>query len=303
LTARAALQTLDISILIPTRNRRDRLMATLDALDRQRLDGWQAELVVVDNGSRDGTFDVLQQRRGKLPLMGTKEPREGASFARNRALQLLRGDIVLLLADDMAPADDGLISGHLARHHEHPEPDYGVLGQVRPAEPVDAFTRFLEAAGFQFSFDRLEAGPVDPAAHLYSSNASFKTQTLRDEGGFDAERFPHRLEDTELGIRLRRRGLQLEYRPELLVRHHHPPTLRGVARRTRLSGAAARRLKTIYPDEVPEQVREPGAGPLHAPAAAAGRLLLAAGARGRLRERAWTSVLRSAYARGWRSAE
>jgi glycosyltransferase involved in cell wall biosynthesis len=294
---------MDISILIPTRNRRDRLLATLDALDRQRLDGAQAELVVVDNGSRDGTLDVLKERRGKLPLMGMDEPREGASFARNRALPLVRGPVVLLLGDDMIPQDDGLIAGHLALHREHPEPGYGVLGQVRWAEPVDPFMRWLEEAGFQFSFDRIQAGPVDPAAYLYSSHASLKTQTLRDEGGFDAERFPYVMEDTELGIRLRRRGFQLEYRPELQVRHHHPQTLRGFARRMRVNGAAARRLRALYPEEAPEQVREPGTkGPLYAPAAIAGRLLLAAGARGRLRERAWTAVLMAAYARGWRRA-
>jgi glycosyltransferase involved in cell wall biosynthesis len=294
---------MDISILIPTRNRRDRLLATLDALDRQRLDGAQAELVVVDNGSRDGTLDVLKERRGKLPLMGMDEPREGASFARNRALPLVRGPVVLLLGDDMIPQDDGLIAGHLALHREHPEPGYGVLGQVRWAEPVDPFMRWLEEAGFQFSFDRIQAGPVDPAAYLYSSHASFKTQTLRDAGGFDAERFPYVMEGTELGIRLRRRGFQLEYRPELQVRHHHPQTLRGFARRMRVNGAAARRLRALYPEEAPEQVREPGTkGPLYAPAAIAGRLLLAAGARGRLRERAWAAVLMAAYARGWRRA-
>jgi glycosyltransferase involved in cell wall biosynthesis len=294
---------MDISILIPTRNRRDRLLATLDALDRQRLDGAQAELVVVDNGSRDGTLDVLKERRGKLPLMGMDEPRKGASFARNRALPLVRGPVVLLLGDDMIPQDDGLIAGHLALHREHPEPGYGVLGQVRWAEPVDPFMRWLEEAGFQFSFDRIQAGPVDPAAYLYSSHASFKTQTLRDAGGFDAERFPYVMEGTELGIRLRRRGFQLEYRPELQVRHHHPQTLRGFARRMRVNGAAARRLRALYPEEAPEQVREPGTkGPLYAPAAIAGRLLLAAGARGRLRERAWTAVLMAAYARGWRRA-
>jgi GT2 family glycosyltransferase len=291
---------MDISILIPTRNRRDRLLATLDALDQQRLDGAQAELVVVDNGSLDGTLDVLKERRGKLPLMGMEEVREGASFARNRALPLMRGRVVLLLADDLVPEDDGLIAGHLALHREHPEPDYGVLGQVRWAEPVDPFMRWLETAGFQFSFDNIKSGPVDPAACLSSSHASFKTQTLRDEGGFDAERFPSVMADTELGIRLARRGFHLEYQPDLMVRHHHPYTLRSFARRMRLRGGAARRLRELYPEEAAGQALEPTAkGQL---SAIPNRLLLAVGARGRLRERAWTAVLAAAYARGWRKA-
>jgi GT2 family glycosyltransferase len=302
-TVRAAhAQTaMELSIVIPTRNRRERLLATLDALDAQRLDGGQAEILVVDNGSSDGTGEALRARAGALELTVLEEPREGASFARNRALEHARAPVVLLLGDDMVPAGDGVLAGHLALHREHPEPGYAVLGQVRWAEPVDPFMRWLERAGFQFSFDHIAAGPVDPAAYLYSSHASLKAQALRDAGGFDAERFPYLMEDTELGIRLRRRGLLLEYRPQLLVHHHHPQSLAGYARRMETIGAAARRLRELHGDEAPAQITAPGwKGALYAPAAIAGRALLAAGVGGHLRERAWGAILMAAYTRGWR---
>jgi hypothetical protein len=200
----------------------------------------------------------------------------------------------------MVPEDDRLLAGHLALHHDHAQAGFAVLGRVRWAEPVDPFMRWLEVAGFQFSFDHIAGGPVDPAAYLYSSHASLRTQALRDAGGFDAERFPYLMEDTELGIRLRRRGLRLEYRPELVVRHHHPQTLDGYARRMEVIGAAARRLRELYPEEAPDQIGAPGAkGPLYGPAAVVGRALLSAGARGRLRERAWGAILMAAYTRGW----
>jgi GT2 family glycosyltransferase len=293
---------MDISILIPTRNRRERIFETLDALDHQQLNGARAEVVVVDNNSIDGTYDALQARGGRrMDLMGTKEQRKGAAFARNTALPLLRAPIVLLLGDDMVPEDEHVVAGHIEAHRARREPGYGVLGQVRWAEPITPFMRWLETAGFQFSFDHIEAGPVDPAAYLYSSHASLKTETLRAVGGFDAERFPFLMEDTELGIRLKRQGFELEYRPDLSVRHHHPQTLRSFRRRMKVTGGAARRLREAYPGEVPEQVTEPGVkGPLYAPAAVAARVALAFGARGRLRERAWGAVLMSAYARGWR---
>jgi hypothetical protein len=167
---------------------------------------------------------------------------------------------------------------------------------------VDPFMRWLEVAGFQFSFDHITAGPVDPAAYLYSSHASLSAQALRDAGGFDGEHFPYLMEDTELGIRLRRRGLRLEYHPELVVRHHHPQALDGYARRMEAIGAAGRRLRELYPGEAPAQISAPGwKGPLYGPAAVAGRALLAAGARGRLRERAWGAILMAAYTRGWKS--
>jgi GT2 family glycosyltransferase len=293
---------MDLSILIPTRNRRERLLATLDALDRQQLDGAKAEVVVVDNGSTDGTYEALQQRGGrKMDLMGMKEQRKGAAFARNRALPLLRAPLVLLFGDDMVPENERVIAGHIEAHRARPELAYGVLGRVRWAEPVTPFMRWLETAGFQFSYDHISAGAVDPAAYLYSSHASLKTETLRAAGGFDEQRFPFLMEDTELGIRLKRQGFELEYRPELGVLHHHPQTLRSFRRRMKVTGAAARRLRELYPDEAPEQVTAPGSkGLLYAPAAIGGRVAVALGARGRLRERAWGAILMAAYTRGWR---
>lgn len=293
---------MDLSVVIPTRNRRERLIATLDALDRQRLDGAEVEVVVVDNGSSDGTLEALHRRRGTLPVTFSAERREGASYARNRALEHARAPLILLLGDDMEPDGDGVLAGHVAAHRARP--GVAVLGRVRWAEPVDAFMRWLEAAGFQFSFDHIAPGPVDPAAYLYSSHASISAHALRAAGGFDAERFPYLMEDTELGIRLRRLGVALTYRPELVVSHHHPQTLDDYARRMEVIGAAARRLRELYPHEAPRQVTAPGAkGALYGPAAVAGRALLAAGARGRPRERAWGAVLMAAYTRGWNTTQ
>jgi glycosyltransferase involved in cell wall biosynthesis len=293
---------MDLSIVIPTRDRRERLIATLDALDAQRVDGAQVEVVVVDNGSADGTVAALGKRAGVLPVTVLQEPREGASFARNRALEAARGRVALLLGDDMVPVGDGLLAGHLELHARRPEPTYGVLGQVRWAEPVDPFMRWLETAGFQFSFDYISAGEVDPAAFLYSSHSSLKIEALRDAGGFDGDRFPFLMEDTELGIRLRRAGMVLDYRPELLVRHYHPQALEGYQRRMGAIGAAGRRLHALYPGEAPAQITPPGPkAPLYAPSAVVGRALLRAGARGRVRERAWTAILMASYVRGWRS--
>lgn len=290
---------MDLSVVIPTRNRRSRLVATLDALSGQRLDGAAVEILVVDNGSTDDTARAVRGRPGVTLLA---EEREGASFARNRALDAARGRVVLLLGDDMVPARPDLLAAHVALHAEHPEPGYGVLGHVRWAAPVTPFMRWLESAGLQFSFEHLAPGPVDPAAFLYSSHSSLKLTVLREAGGFDGERFPYLMEDTELGIRLRRRGVRLDYHPEVLVDHHHAQTLEGFTARMGVIGAAGRRLRDLYPDEAPAQITPPGwKGPLYGPFAVAGRALLAAGARGRLRERAWTAILMASYVRGWRA--
>jgi glycosyltransferase involved in cell wall biosynthesis len=290
-----------VSVVIPTRDRRDRLLATLDALDAQRLPGGvEAEVVVCDNGSSDGTAIAVARRpRGALPITLVTCPEGGASHARNAALQAADGDVALLLGDDMVPAGDDLLGAHARLHGERPEDGYAVLGRIAWARPTD-FMRWTERAGLQFSFDGLHAGPVDPARHLYSSHASLKLGVLRD-AGFD-ERFPFLGEDIELGIRLARQGLLLDYRPELLVHHHHQQDIEAFAGRMEAIGAASRRLCEVHPRDAPPELTRPSAKwVLYPVAAPVGRALLRAGARGRTRDRAWTAIVMRAYARGWRA--
>jgi GT2 family glycosyltransferase len=288
-----------LSVVIPTRNRREQLLRTLDALDRQAIDPDAVELVVCDNGSGDGSFEALQKRAGRLPLVVLREPREGASMARNRALGAATGDIVLLLGDDMVPADDDLLAGHLAAHEAQPDDGFGVLGHIEWAQPVSEFMQWVERAGFQFAYHLAEPGEVDVAKHLYSSHTSFKRRALLDAGGFD-ERFPYLMEDIELGIRLARRGVRLLYRPDLRVRHHHVQTVESFAPRLEATGAAGALLRELYPREAPPEILGPNwKWPLYPPSAVIAHVILRAGLGGTLREKAWTAILMARYRRGW----
>jgi glycosyltransferase involved in cell wall biosynthesis len=291
-----------LSVVIPTRNRREQLLRTLAALDNQAIEPAAAELVVCDNGSTDGTAGALAAWSGRLPLVALEEPREGASMARNRALAAATGDVVVLLGDDMVPADDQLLAGHAAAHAARPEDGYGVLGRIDWADPVSPFMRWVERAGFQFAYDQARPGEVDVAKHLYSSHTSFKRSALIEAGGFD-ERFPYLMEDIELGIRLARRGTRLEYRPELRVLHHHEQTLATFGPRLEATGAAAALLRELYPREAPPEILGPTwKWPLYAPSAMIAQVILRAGLGGTLREKAWTAIVMARYRRGWRRA-
>ncbi len=293
---------MDLSVVIPTRDRRDRVERTLAALDRQDLEGASAELIVVDNGSADGTPAALAGRDASLPTRVLSQPRPGASAARNVGLQCAAGSIVLLLGDDTSPASNGLLAGHLALHRCQPDPRYAVLGRISwaPQHQADPFLQWLDDAGFQFSFDRLAPGIVATADHFYSSHVSARRSTLLEVGGFD-ESFPFLAEDTELGIRLERAGVRLDYHPELLVHHDHPQDVAEFAHRMELVGQAACLLHQRWPDRTPAAVSRPAPRWIAYPfAAAAGRALLRTPVRGLLRKRAWAAVLMAAYAKGYR---
>src|SRR3954453_5541459 len=100
-----------ISVIIPTRNRRDVLLTTLTALFAQ-VDAAAHEVVVVDNGSTDGTLASLAALEAPLDLRVVVEPAPGVSAARNRGVGEARHNHLLLLNDDTAPADRHLLEGH-----------------------------------------------------------------------------------------------------------------------------------------------------------------------------------------------
>ena len=296
-----------ISIIIPSRDRRETLRRTLAALAGQRLEAATAELLLVDDGSRDGTADAVEAMVPDYPLAlrVLRGEARGASVARNLGLRAAAGEVVLFLGDDTPPAAAGLLAGHVALHTERPEPGYAVLGHVdwAPALAVTPLMRWLELHG-QFAFAALSPGPASPE-HFYTAHVSAKRAFLLDAGGFD-ERLPFLFEDADLGARLATAGLELDYHPELVVHHDHAITLPGWIERQERAGRAGHRLRELRAGVDPRVVPDPEGWRW----VAARGLARVAGApasewRGLpapLRDRLYSTVHAAAYARGYRAA-
>jgi len=259
----------DLSVVVPTFNRCDVLAATLDALAAQTLDADRWEVVVVDNGSSDGTSAMLDERRATypVPLRVGREPKPGPAAARNRGVAETSGRLLLLLGDDTPPADPDLLQRHVDLHVDTAD-EVAVLGRIEwdPAATVTPLMRWL-AQGVQFSFGGLQAGPVDPRTNVVSSHLSLKRAMLERVGGFD-ERYPRAAhEDTDLGTRLAQDGLELRYVPELLVWHRHFTSLDASVRRMRFVGEGAWIYRSIW--------RERSSPDIPAPRPVVGRLVSA----------------------------
>jgi len=295
-----------LSVVIPTKDRVAALTRTLDALEGQRAEDAELEVLVIDNGSGDGTPRVVRERaeRSSPPLRLLEQPAGGPAAARNAGAAAATGDVLLFLGDDTEPADAGLLRAHLDLHAARAEPTYGVLGRITwtPRAPVTPFMRWLEEGGPQFHYGELAPGPVDATRYFYSSHASVKRALFERVGGFD-ERFPTAaVEDTELGVRLADAGLELDYHPELLVLHDHPTTPEQSRRRSVAVGRSAALYNELRPDRP-----HPAIQPPHGLAWSAVRLaepLLGVAARlplpRGLREPVWLAMTRAGYARGYR---
>lgn len=218
---------LDASVVVCSRNRAQRLRECLDHLADQVVpDGGRFEVIVVDNGSTDGTAAVIEAWRAADPdrRRATHEPEPGLSRARNRGVAAARGEVVLFIDDD-AVAPRGWIAAHLAPYHRDPDTS-GVGGPVSLWWP-DGRPRWL-APRLEHWFSALDHGdrpiPFPPPHGPYGTNMSLRRSAFDTVGGFD-ERLGRRgrslvsSEEGDLFGRVWAAGGSIVYEPAALVLH------------------------------------------------------------------------------------
>ncbi len=120
---------LRMSVVVPTHNRKDKLSACLDALERQTVLPQEFEVIVVDDGSTDGTREALASRRFPFAVRYIRQEASGPAAARNLGIAESSGEHVLLIGDDIL-ADERLIEEHLLGHAANPDPDTAILGHI-----------------------------------------------------------------------------------------------------------------------------------------------------------------------------
>lgn len=219
----------------------------LTSLARQTAPAHTYEVIVSVDGSVDGTLDMLATFVARHALHVAAGPRRGRAAACNAALELVRGDVVIILDDDMQVMP-GFVDHH--RRH-HPEGSrVCVLGAV-PVELDDTSSR---AAGYvKGKFDahlaRLaEPGHVYVPRDFYSGNTSLRTELLREVGAFNASFTLYGNEDVDLWVRLHASGVEFRYDPEALARQQYGKDLLGLTRDTLEKGRTAVLLARSHPD-------------------------------------------------------
>ncbi len=147
-----------LSVVIPTYNRKDILQRTLEGLAAQSAWADIDEILVIDDGSTDGTNRLVADytRCSRVPVRSFRQSNLGQAAARNVGIREAQSSILLFLDDDIVPSP-ALVTEHLAWHDRHPEPHMGVLGFVTWAPEVRA-TPFMEWLGLD--------GPLWAYAHF-----------------------------------------------------------------------------------------------------------------------------------------
>lgn len=217
-----------ITAVICTRNRERYLGLCLDSLLRQTLPRDAYEIVVVDNGSTDGTREVCA-RYAKDGVRHEFEPVIGLSRARNTGWRAARSDFVGYLDDDGEADPTWLAAALEAFQTRKPVPDC-VGGPIRllwetPEPP-------WMNAPLRIPLGHLDWGSaprrIGDGEWLMGGNSFYPRSRLEQLGGFD-ERLGRKKgsllsgEETQLYIRIRQAGGYLFYAPGVSMQHHVTP--------------------------------------------------------------------------------
>lgn len=230
-----------VSIVVPTFNRLAELRRVVRTVaDQVSALALHAEIVVVDDGSTDGTAAWLDGCAREMGITVLHQDNAGPAKARNRGVEASTGEIVFFLGDDTVP-QPGWLHEHLEAHRIHSSTrPVAVLGYTAfPPAENSPFLRWINEYGAQFGYALIDDPANVPFNFFYTSNVSLPRPVFEDLGGF-REDFPAAAwEDIEFAYRAVGSGLVLRYLPRARTIHYHRIRVRSFCARQKTSGRSA----------------------------------------------------------------
>ena len=254
-------QTPAISVIMPTYNRGELMERSIEKYVACTAHA-DAELIVIDDGSRDDTPSRLQRLAAVHHNLVTERiTNSGPARARNLACSIARGAILLFVGDDIMPVDDDFLRIHLAAHRRFDRPNQAILGKISWPNaidfPVNFVMAFVQGDGQQqFGYKYMQAYAKYAWPFFYTSNVSVKTTIVKhwEKDGFDTSFTMAAWEDIEFALRVTKRLQEIGedfgilYVPAANVVHFHPFTVESFIRRQVSVGMMAARFLELHPE-------------------------------------------------------
>ncbi len=215
-------QTRVCSIIMPVCNRVELTKDCLTAL--AALDGLpDYELIVIDNGSTDGTAEFLAQLGGDVRIVKNadnagfaKACNQGAALARGKYLVFLNNDTIprpgwlnALVGEAESDASVGVVGGKVL----YPNGTIQHAGVVRDSRHLLPYHIYQSFAGDHPAVNQRREFQIVTAACLLIRRAVFE-----EVGGFD-EGYVNGYEDSDLCLKVKARGYQVVYQPRSVITH------------------------------------------------------------------------------------
>jgi len=201
------LQKPPLTVVIPVHNGETTLTRCLDAILESTLEG--VEIIVVDDGSTDGTADILD----RFPVRTLHHDRaRGAALARNAGAAVARGDLICFVDSDILVAGDTL--SEVVKSLEAPDVD-GVVGMLGKETEAKNFSSQYENLYMHYMY----LNHSEEMDIFYTSLAAIRRKVFMAVGGFEESYAGAGIEDMELGQRLVTLGHRLILNKNLQVYH------------------------------------------------------------------------------------
>ncbi len=243
---------MDVSVIICSKNRKDNLKAALESLAATALPAertWEA--VIVDNGSNDGTKELVSEYLGRpdLRVKYLLEPRRGKSRALNLGLANAAGGILAFTDDDCVVAPDWIAS--LLAEFAADASLAGLGGRVELFNPLDSDLA-TRTSRERKDITRANFDPV--FIPIIGCNMAFRREVFAAIGPFNPDVGPGSRwtlggDDLDLLYRVCRQGYKVAYCPDVLVRHNHgrrSGSQIDLARKRYLNGRGAFYLRCLF---------------------------------------------------------
>jgi len=210
----------DVSVIIPTYNRKEDLQKLLQFLASQTLPQKEIEIIVIDDGSHDSTLEFLKEEQGKGALSFSTQDHKGPGAARNAGMKMAQGRVFVFTDTDCIPHP------HWLKNLVYPFEDetVGAAGGPEvpdPGEPILSrcfqfvMTSPLTTGGLRGAKKRL--------ARYYprTFNMAISRKAYEKVGGF---REWYHGEDVEMSFRIKEARFKLTYCEDAKVSHHRAAT-------------------------------------------------------------------------------
>jgi GT2 family glycosyltransferase len=202
--------SISVSVIVATYRRSGTIAPLLNDLASQRFDS--IEVIIVNDG---GPVAIHHEVPQALPfrVRVVERPNGGPAAARHTGIRLSRGEVIVIVDDDMR-LEPSFIAGHLAAIERGADVVYGVIDGMDNDDSL--FTRFHQRH-IDLWLTEMRAGGTPRGDRLCTGNVAF-TRTAYDEvGGFD--RSLVRCEDRDLGIRLEFAQAKFAFAPQARSLH------------------------------------------------------------------------------------
>jgi cellulose synthase/poly-beta-1,6-N-acetylglucosamine synthase-like glycosyltransferase len=226
-----------VSVVIPTYNRSTKLIRCLNSLFDQTYPKDQYEIIIINDGSKDDTENILKQFNERAPctFLWVSQKNQGIATATNTGILRSKGDIICFTGDDCIAEKDwieNLVKGFV-------DDKVGAVGGnvigYQTTNPIQLYSEDAQIVNQERFMIKNK---------LITGSAAYRREILTEIQGFDNHL--NACVDVDVSIRTQLLGYRLNYAPDAVVYHDHPATTKNLISQQYRNGIGFVRLHQKY---------------------------------------------------------